>query len=295
MKRALPLVLVLAACGEGGVQRLSGLDSLLQVADAQYFAGPVPRQTEGAPSVAALRVVSQTVRVGQINRALGGSVSSDAASVALQLDGDPGYWVKPVGGSDPVLPDSLSFEANLAFSRFVTAGLHDLLVSASNAKGQWGPSERLGFTFVDLDAAPPADLEVRLSWDVDADLDLHVIQPDGVEIWARKFSAYEAPVVGPIDQAAANAAGHLDFDSNGGCRIDGRRKESVLFSAAPSGAYTVRVDTFSLCGQAAARWTLEVLRHGEPITSASGTSLPTTTRFPHERGAGLLAAQFTLP
>jgi uncharacterized protein YfaP (DUF2135 family) len=233
--------------------------------------------------------------VGQTNRALSGSVSKDAVSLAFSLDGDPGYWVRPAGGADPILADSLSFDANLAFSRFVTEGVHDLHVAASNAQGQWGATEPLQLTFVDVNAVAPADLQVRLSWDVDADLDLHVIEPDGVEIWSRKITAYEPPVVGPVDQAAADAAGRLDFDSNGSCRIDGRRVENVLYGAAPKGAYTVRVDTFSLCGQAAARWRVEVLRAGQVIATQTGIALPTDTRFPHERGAGALAVQFTLP
>jgi uncharacterized protein YfaP (DUF2135 family) len=131
---------------------------------------------------------------------------------------------------------------------------------------------------------------------VDADLDLHVVEPGGVEIWSRKSSTYEPPVVGPVDQDAANAAGKLDLDSNAMCHLDGRNLENVLYGAAPpAGDYLVRVDTFSLCGQAAARWKLEVWVDGALLSTTSGESLPSATRFPHERGAGVLAAQFTVP
>ncbi len=290
------VVLACTACGGGGVQANSGIEALLQVADAQYFHGAFPAPNSGAPSVTALSVKTQVLRVGQVDRALSGSVSKDSVSVAFTLDGDPGYWVRPVGGTDPVLTDSLAFEANLGFSRFVTPGNHDLKVAASNLKGEWGAALPLTFTFVDPTATATAALQVRLRWDVDADLDLHVVQPDGFEIWARKITAYEAPVIGPPDQEAANAAGHLDFDSNGGCRIDGLRTESVLYGALPAeGTYTVRVDTPSLCGLAAARWTLEVLKQGEVVSSVTGIALPSSTRFPHERGSGVLATQFTLP
>jgi hypothetical protein len=290
------LVVLLAACGDGGVQARSGLEALLQVGDAQYFHGAFPTGTSGGPTIGGLRVVSQTMRVGQTERALGGSASKDSVSVALQLDGDPGYWVRPVGGADPVLADSLAFDANLAFSRFITAGTHDLVVAASNEQGEWGPASRLSFTFVDVNAPVTPLLQVRLRWDVDADLDLHVVQPDGFEIWSRKISTYEPPVVGIIDQAAANAAGHLDFDSNAACRLDGRREENVLYGTTPpTGRYTVRVDTFSMCGQSGAHWTVEVFSAGQLLTSVSDTALPSATRFPHELGAGELATTFTLP
>lgn len=290
------LPLLALGCGDGGVQRHSGLDALLQVADAQFFEGPLPTAHDSGPQVEALRTTTQTLRVGQTNRALNGAVSKDAVSVALQLEGDPGYWVKPTGTADAVLSDALSFDATLAFSRFVTAGDHDLLVAASNAAGTFGAPSPLRFTFLDLNAAPDADLRISLKWDVDADLDLHVVDPDGVEIWSRKSSTYEPPVVGPIDQDAANAAGRLDFDSNAMCHLDGRRLENVLFlKGPPSGHYTVRVDTFSLCGFAAARWSVEVVSLGQTLATASGESLPAATRFPHERGAGVLATEFTLP
>jgi uncharacterized protein YfaP (DUF2135 family) len=215
--------------------------------------------------------------------------------VAIGLDGDRGYWVKPVGGTDPVLGDKLSFDASLGFSRFVAAGDHDVRVAASDAAGNFGAPSTLRYTFVDLNALPDADLRISLSWDVDADLDLHVVEPDGKEIWARKISTYEPPVVGPIDQAEANAAGRLDFDSNGNCALDGRRLENVSFGAAPKGHYLVRIDTFSLCGQAEAHWKLAVTRQGEAVTTTTGVSLPSATRFPHERGGGALAAEFDVP
>ncbi len=299
MSRAttLALLVLLAACGDGGVQARSGLEALLQVADAQYFHGAFPAAGTGGPTIGGLRVVSQTMRVGQTERALGGSASNDSVSVALQLDGDPGFWVRPVGGADPVLADSLAFDANLGFSRFISAGTHDLVVAASNAQGVWGPASRLSFTFVDLNAPATVPLlQVRLRWDVDADLDLHLVQPDGFEIWSRKISTYVPPVVGIIDQNAANAAGHLDFDSNAACRIDGRREENVLYGTTPlSGTYTVRVDTFSMCGQSAAHWSVDVLAQGQVLTSVSDTALASGTRFPHELGAGELATTFTLP
>lgn len=298
MKRLLTLAVVALALGcdgTGGVQRNSGLEALMQVREAEYFKGPLPSSVDTGPSVLSLGIISQTLRVGQTNRGLTGALAKEATSVALQLEGDTGYWVKPTGAADSVLPNALTFDANLAFSRFITAGTHNVNVIGSNAAGVWGPPSSLALTFVDLNAAPEAAL-IALSWDVDADLDLHVIDPTGVEIWSRKSSTYEPPVVGPIDQAAANASGRLDFDSNSQCVIDGRRLENVLYGKAPpSGRYTVRVDTFSLCNQAAARWKLEVFANGELLTSSSGESLPSATRFPHERGAGLLAAEFTLP
>ncbi len=289
------LVLPLLAACEGGVQKHSGLTALMQVQKGEFFEGAPPADTSG-PAVLATNTTTTTLRVGQTNRSLTGSIGPTSATVALWLEGDVGYWLLPAGGSDPILPSALSFEASLGFSSFITAGQHVVRVAASDSSGRFGASFPVTFDFVDLNAPREAKLRVALSWDVDADLDLHVVQPDGKEIWARKITTYQPPVVGPIDQAAADAAGKLDFDSNSMCNIDGRRRENVLFlDTPPSGQYTVRVDTFSLCGQVAARWTVDVVSAGATIATATGTALPASTRFPHERGAGALAATFTLP
>jgi hypothetical protein len=290
----LPLLLLLAGCG-GGVQRLSGLDALLQVQRAEFVEGAFPSD-QGGPAVLATSTATTTLRVGQTNRALSGSLTLGSTTVAVGLEGDVGFWLLPAGGADSVLPSALAFEASLGFSRFIPAGQHVVQVAASDARGHFGATFPVTFDFVDLDAPPAADLRVTLSWDVNADLDLHVVQPDGAEIWSRKSTTYTPPVVGPVDSVAAAAAGKLDFDSNSMCVIDGRRVENVLFlHDPPTGAYTVRVDTFSLCGQAAARWKVEVVSLGTTQVTVTGTALPASTRFPHERGAGALATTFTLP
>jgi hypothetical protein len=50
-----------------------------------------------------------------------GAVDQAAVSVALQLAGDTGSWVKTVGTADAVLPGARSFDSTLACSRFITA------------------------------------------------------------------------------------------------------------------------------------------------------------------------------
>ena len=64
----------------------------------------------------------------------------------------------------------------------------------------------------------------------------------------------------PIPTAAANAP-LLDGDSNGGCVIDGRDQENVVWSMAPaSGHYIVRVDAASLCELAYSDWRVDERR-----------------------------------
>jgi hypothetical protein len=90
-------------------------------------------------------------------------------------------------------------------------------------------------------------------------------------------------------------AGILDFDSNAGCVIDGRCNENVVWSvAAPAGDYVARVDTFSLCGNSAARWTVEALFDGVSLGKAEGEALPASQRFSKGKGSGVTALSFTV-
>ena len=98
-------------------------------------------------------------------------------------------------------------------------------------------------------------------------MDLHAVVPNTtdptmpIEIYYKNRVGLPPPVPGttPLTgddlTAAVAAAGSLDFDSNAGCVIDGRRHESIIFTQQPPpGDYTVRVDASSLCGQVDAQW-----------------------------------------
>ncbi len=75
------------------------------------------------------------------------------------------------------------------------------------------------------------DVQVTLSWDSAADLDVLVYSPDGCQI------SWELPVCG---------GGQLDLDSRRECRGD-RRIENVFYSAPPVGQYTVMVNSYDAC------------------------------------------------
>ena len=63
----------------------------------------------------------------------------------------------------------------------------------------------------------------------------------------------------------------------------------------PSGHYVARVDAFSLCGEFAARWTVEVFLRGQLLGRARGTAVDSDTRVAHDSGAGITALTFEVP
>ena len=107
------------------------------------------------------------------------------------------------------------------------------------------------------DVGGEGDVQVSVSWDKESDVDLHVVDPSGEEIYYS-------------NRAGDN--GELDLDSNAGCSIDGKKNENITFPApAPRGTYTVRLDYFDSCGVSATNYVVTVRVKGQQTRTFSGT------------------------
>jgi hypothetical protein len=296
MRRSLASLVVLAAAlGCEAASPGSGLDALLRVADAQWAPDPMPTEMDG-PAVTTVRNARTMVWPGQRDKPVSGTLARDATAIALALEGDRGYWILPAGAPDVQAPTEVTFTARLSFAPTLPLGAHDLVLRAVSAAGRFGPPRREPLVAAPLVSVTGA-LVVSLRWDTNADLDLHVTDPQGIEVWARNINSYQPPPPGqPEDPQAWRHGGILDFDSNAGCVIDGRRQEDVVWAdAAPAGQYVVRVDAPSLCGQPAARFVVEVYRQGQLAGTAEGTVVEAQTRGEHGRGAGLYVMAVDYP
>ena len=95
-------------------------------------------------------------------------------------------------------------------------------------------------------------------WDTRADLDLHVIDPTGLEVYHG--------------QPYGTGGGELDVDANSRCGGSDIRAENIVWppGLAPSGRYTVRVNHWSACGASATRYILGVV-NGRSLQTFDGT------------------------
>jgi hypothetical protein len=273
----------------------TGLEAWMRVRGAQFFKGPMPADTHG-PAVAAVSLLTNTVAPGFLDKPLSGAVAPNATAAAVGIAGDQGYWVLLAGPPGVDAPTFPTFDAVLSFAPTVPPGLYSLVVRAVDGSGNFGPPFPEALT-VTSTGIPAGALVVHLEWDTESDLDLHVVDPSGTEIFYRNITSYMAPGPGqPGDAGTPGDYGYLDFDSNAGCVIDGRRQENVIWKDGyPTGHYVARVDTKSLCEEVEAHWTVEVVKRGTPIASARGMSLGSDTRFNHDRGAGITAVELDVP
>jgi hypothetical protein len=283
---------VLAACA--GASNDPGLEAWLRVDSAQYVEGRMP-EPNGGPEILSARVPHNTLEIGSIHEHVSGSVEASATAVAIGRDRDKGYWIVTTDVPTVDEPNVPSFRGLLELARDFPAGPFQLQLSAVNRAGKFGPR-----TTLDLEAsATPTDatLVVALSWDNTADLDLHVIDPAGIPVWARNINSYEPPPPGAsADAGAWQSGGILDVDSNANCSADGRDREHVAWrQPPPSGRYTVRVATAALCGHAAAHWSVTVTLDGTQLASAAGVSVSTDTRAGSGAQSGVRALTFVVP
>lgn len=114
------------------------------------------------------------------------------------------------------------------------------------------------------------DVQVTLSWGTNADLDLHVVGPNGVHIYYGD----------PVDETTG---GQLDVDANAACASDSSPNsvENIFWpiGQAPTGSYDVYVNLYASCGTATSTWQLTVLVGGEIALSLTGTNSSLTFTF----------------
>ena len=117
-----------------------------------------------------------------------------------------------------------NFAAVSAGSRFT------LGYAVANAAGQVGATVSSTRTVV----ATVGGVQVSVGWNTATDVDLHVVEPSGNEVY------YGA--------TTSSTGGQLDVDSNAACSLDNRNTENIRWNTtAPNGTYIVRVDYWSAC------------------------------------------------
>jgi len=119
------------------------------------------------------------------------------------------------------------------------------------------------------------DVQITLTWDNEADLDLHVYEPNGTHI------SYE-------NRGPTATQGQLDIDSNAGCVPTASNTENVFWPTeqSPEGEFTVVVDVWSECGLPPANWRLVVQIAGVGVVIDETGQGNATYTFSNGDGAG---------
>jgi hypothetical protein len=120
-----------------------------------------------------------------------------------------------------------------------------------------GKQGKLSKQKVDAIQVGTGQVQVSVQWDGDSDVDLHVEDPNGDEVF--------------WDNTSIASGGELDLDSNANCDLDHVRNENITWSKAPPGKYTVRLDYFLACDIAKTNYVVTVRVNGQPTKTFSGS------------------------
>jgi hypothetical protein len=241
-----PILLALAACGgdstgpgPGDVRDFivalatsTGIEATFQAGDPPAGGGPVITVTTGT---------SALITGGSAIRSV--SSATSFTTIIVAVDGFDGYWQLTL----PVAVTTAELVMTLA-----------QVVPLANFILEYGAGSGGGFGFitenVGILVVGTGDVQVSVTWDTSADVDLHVVDPFLEEIY--------------YGDTSSSSGGSLDLDSNAACTGDNVRNENITWPGAPpNGTYTVRVNYWSECGAAATNWVVTVRRKNQaPLT-----------------------------
>jgi hypothetical protein len=264
------LLATVVTTGCWGSNSQIGNDEPFRVQNAQFIegrllgspiedAGPNPPAApdDGPPSTTSPRTTQGAYFPGQTGASFTGDATTKTASIALSLEGvGSGYWVFPVAGPDPAT-GRLTWAATADFGRGLAPGRRNLRAVAIDAHGRAGEQTVVPLCIKGLvpdnlqSCSPkrePPQAVISLSWDVNADLDLQVIGPDGRVLEPKRATTSKLMDGGEPVTAAAS----FDHDSNANCTIDGFRIENLVWETErPMGAYQIYANLFDSCKQPA--------------------------------------------
>jgi hypothetical protein len=209
--------------------------------------GSLQAPIEATAAIAKLRVALEPVAAA--------STSPDpGATPAPAPSGGTGPGGTPASGYLEISLKDAAASINVVLT--VTQGLPGSFVfhyAAVDAGGKQGAVTRQGVSAIRVGTG---QVQVSISWDVDSDVDLHVVDPNQDEIY------YEEP--------EASSGGELDLDSNAECDLDHKKNENITWQKAPAGKFVVRVDYWDNCGVTATNYVVTVQVNGQPTRTFSG-------------------------
>jgi hypothetical protein len=255
-RRVLPITLVLAAVScdaglkENSFGPISDLITGVATVDGTVTGSLVSdmRPADGSGPSITVQGVPTAINGGSLRATV--TSPTPFSRVIVSLTYFDGYYQldlpAPVTSVDIVL--NMSPNAPQAAMGFV--------YGAGAQGGPMGPSLTQNINLLRVGSG---DVQVSVAWDAPTDVDLHVTDPSGEEIFfAHKTSA---------------SGGNLDLDSNAACTIDHVNNENVVWptGSAPTGTYSVDLVYWSACSQPQSNYTVTVVVAGQQPQVFSGT------------------------
>jgi len=165
----------------------------------------------------------------------------ELVGILVGMEGYSGHYQVPVSDSEGV--EQLLVLMKTFVEGENPPGTVELRIAVKDARGTVSQYKTHGLTVKPVGSG---DIQVSISWDTATDVDLHVVEPSGCELY---YGFLQCP-----------SGGWLDLDSNPACFMDNINNENVYWpeGKAPVGTYIVRVDFYEDCSMDGANYTVTV-------------------------------------
>jgi hypothetical protein len=215
--------------GSAGAPSQVGSD-VISVDDGDFNTGEPPATVGGGelPQIVAVTGPPAVTNGGTAILHIELSPAVESPQFVVGLVGDTGYHT--VVGVDPDA-DGI-YDISVQVNGEATQPSLVLTVALIDAEGNVGPYHQVE---IELVRSGTGDVKITLSFDRLHDLDLHVVEPNGEEIYYMN----DASLTG----------GQLDLDSGSHCEASATNAENIFWppEGAPAGEYVVSVQNFEQC------------------------------------------------
>ena len=251
------------------------IDKYFSVQNGEYIAKKFPAQSDFDLTINDIDGNGYVIRGGATSISI--LPSSEANYVLVGVKGKTGYFRVPTTITDT--------DNNINIYLIISQDLEDkeftILVALSNDGSTVGEIKEIHVNTITIGTGK---LQVSLNWDQENDIDLHLIEPDGEEIYYG------------CDKSSNG--GKLDLDSNPDCDIDGVNNENIFYddeATIEEGEYIVRVDMYANCSVTTnTKYSVVVRYEGNIISTIEGDN-PFSGEFsPTEEDAGSAGSGVTI-
>lgn len=238
------------------------------VKDAAYVQDEFPEASGGsAPSIETINGNPSVIPGGSNPIAI--QTNDDITKILVGVSDVGGYFSLPASAAK----DTGDFLFYILMNQTLAVETFNIIIAIQAADGTVSVHEIIAVSLVQVGTGK---LQVSCAWDQLNDVDLHLVEPNGEEIYYGNGTS-------------ANG-GELDLDSNAACGIDYVNNENITYiedAIVENGEYIVRVDFWANCDITEnTNYSVTAYHEGVLLTPTTGTNPYQGSFTPTEEDAG---------
>jgi len=251
------------------------------VQDATYIEKVFPKASSGTkPEIISVNGNTSVIPGGSNPIAI--QTNGNIDKILVGVDDVGGYFSLPASNTKNT--DYLFY---ILMNQNLSKDTFKIVVAVQDSNGSISEHVTIEVSLVEVGTGK---LQISCAWNKLNDVDLHLVEPDGEEIY--------------YGNGTSSNGGELDLDSNAGCSLDYVNNENITYgdqAVVESGEYIVRVDLWSACNVTDnTSYNVNVYYNGVQITPTTGTNPYQGSFTPNDAdsgsfGDGVEVMRFNIP